>query len=68
MRHQRKQEKEHVRTKRVKTYSHNNNLDNEIGEKGAQIIGEALKTNTSLTSLDLRGDTPEKGGGKQERE
>ena len=30
--------------------------ENYIGESGAEMIGESLKTNTSLTLLDLRGD------------
>ena len=30
--------------------------DNEIGAEGAIAISESLKTNTTLTSLDLRGD------------
>ena len=30
--------------------------DNNIGDEGAVKISESLKTNTTLTSLDLRGD------------
>ena len=31
-------------------------IDNRIGNEGAKTIGESLKINTSLTSLDLRCD------------
>ena len=31
-------------------------IDNEIGDEGAKSISEALKINTSLTILNLRGD------------
>ena len=31
-------------------------IGNEIGDEGAKAIGESLKINTSLTSLDLYGD------------
>ena len=31
--------------------------DNEIGEKGKRLLRESLKKNTSLTKLDLRGDS-----------
>ena len=30
-------------------------LDNNIGPEGAKALGEALKANTTLTSLDLSG-------------
>ncbi len=35
-------------------------IGNEIRSKGAQSLSEALKINTSLTSLNLRGDENEK--------
>ena len=31
-------------------------LGNGIGEEGAKVLGEALKANTTLTSLDLTGN------------
>ena len=29
--------------------------DNEIGGEGARVLGDALKTNTTLTQMDLSG-------------
>ena len=34
--------------------------DNNIGESGARMISESLKTNTTLTYLDLTGDEKKK--------
>ena len=34
----------------------NNETDNQLGAEGAKAINEAMKINTTLTSLDLRGD------------
>ena len=34
--------------------------DNEIGVEGAKAMSETLKTNTTLTSLDLRSEEEEK--------
>ncbi len=52
--------KEIERTKwYTKWYKMNNNwimwTGNKIGDEGARMISEALKTNTTLTKLDLRG-------------
>ena len=33
-----------------------NETDNNIGDKGAETLSEALKVNTTLTELDLWGD------------
>ena len=30
-------------------------MDNRIGDEGAKTIGEALKTNTTLTDIDIKG-------------
>ncbi len=35
-------------------------LDNKIGEEGARIVSELLKTNSTLTKLDLRSDATNK--------
>ena len=34
----------------------NNETDNQIGDEGAKAISEALKINTTLTSLNLKSD------------
>ena len=47
--------------------SHTTIAGNNIGIEGAQSIGEILKTNTSLTSLDLEGETTEKTREKEKR-
>ncbi len=53
-------EKDKKRMKRNKEMNKNENemkwIGNEIGNEGAQILSEAMKINTSLTSLDLRSD------------
>ena len=36
--------------------------DNNIGDEGARALSEALKTNTTLQSLDLCGDHEESDG------
>ena len=41
---------------------------NHIGAEGAMYISELLKTNTTLTSLDLRGDVYNKDNKKQMNE
>ena len=42
-------------------------IDIQFGSDGAKSIVEALKTNTSLTSLDLEGETTEKTREKEKR-
>ena len=39
--------------------------DNKIGDEGARMISESLKTNTTLTNLDLYGDEIVKNENKQ---
>ena len=34
--------------------------DNDIGAEGARLMSEALKTNTTLTTLNLRGEQEDK--------
>ena len=41
--------------------------DNEIGEEGAKSMSEMMKVNTTLTSLNLRGEEERKKGKKQEK-
>ena len=42
-----------------------NKAENGVGEEGARSLGEALKVNTALTSLNLKSAQQQKDHGKQ---
>ena len=42
--------------------------DNKIGDEGAKAMSEMLKVNTTLTSLDLRGEEEKRGREKEKKE
>ena len=61
-----REKKRDTNTIKIKS-PHTTITDNNIGIEGAQSIGEALKTNTSLTSLNLGCEKTEKTGEKEKR-
>ena len=68
MRSQKKTREKEKRHKHDQIKSpHTTITGNNIGDKGAQSIGEALKTNTSLTSLNLGCEITEKTREKEKR-